>query len=73
MDFDQKDKKYWKFGIFYINPEDKEDTIPKRTGIGFTWNFARLMPLFYIIIGLCLLAGFSLVALFVKLLLLVFN
>lgn len=32
----------WKFGIIYYNPADPSMFIPKRFGIGYTFNFANL-------------------------------
>ncbi len=38
-----KDSKYWKWGIFYYNPEDKRIFPPKRNRyLGWTINFANL-------------------------------
>jgi hypothetical protein len=31
----------WKVGVFYYNPADKKIFLPKRTGLGFTLNFAQ--------------------------------
>lgn len=31
----------WKMGVFYYNPDDKRIFLPKRTGLGFTLNFAQ--------------------------------
>lgn len=31
----------WKWGVFYYNPNDDRIMLPKRTGLGFTLNFAR--------------------------------
>ena len=31
----------WKWGMFYYNPLDKRIFLPKRTGLGFTLNFAH--------------------------------
>ncbi len=31
----------WKFGVFYYNPGDKRIFLPKRTGLGITFNFAQ--------------------------------
>jgi len=32
--------KFWKWGIFYVNPENP-DVVPKRYGIGYTLNFGN--------------------------------
>jgi len=54
----------WKAGIFYYNPDDKRLMLPKRTGLGFTLNFAQptaiilfLLLVFIIIIVACLNRG----------------
>ena len=36
-----KESESWKWGIFYYNPLDKRIMLPKRTGLGYTFNFAR--------------------------------
>lgn len=50
----------WYFVLFYFNPEDPRLFLPKRTGLGWTINFAQ--PLAYVIlilmvIGLAALIG----------------
>ena len=35
------DDRYWKFGVFYCNPDDASLFLPERFGIGWTFNFAR--------------------------------
>lgn len=35
------EKKSWKLGFIYYNPFDKRIILPKRTGLGITFNFAR--------------------------------
>jgi uncharacterized membrane protein len=35
------DPRHWKLVVFYCNPEESRLMVPKRTGIGFTLNFAR--------------------------------
>ena len=49
---------YWKLGIFYYNPSDSRIFLPKRTGLGFTFNFAKPISIFIIsaIIVLAVLA-----------------
>lgn len=52
------EKDYWKLGIFYFNPADSRIFLPKRTGLGWTLNFARPVSVFIIsaIIVLAVLA-----------------
>ena len=33
--------KHWKWGIFYVNPDDPAIIVPKRYGIGYTLNFGN--------------------------------
>ena len=33
--------KYWKLGIFYVNPDDPSLFVPDRFGVGWTNNFGR--------------------------------
>lgn len=35
------DMKYWKFGLFYYNPNNPDLFVEKRVGIGQTFNFAH--------------------------------
>ncbi len=35
------DNKYWKFGLFYYNPQDSSVWVEKRFGVGYTLNFAK--------------------------------
>jgi len=36
------DKRFYKFGVFYYNPNDERAIVPKRVrSLGFTVNFAR--------------------------------
>lgn len=35
------DDRYWKFGVFYCNPDDASLFLPERFGVGWTLNFAR--------------------------------
>jgi len=32
---------HWKLAILYFNPDDRRVFLPKRTGLGFTLNFAN--------------------------------
>jgi uncharacterized membrane protein len=43
----------WKLGVFYFNPEDPSLFIPKRSGLGYTLNFAN--PLSWLVLALTLL------------------
>ena len=53
MSIDRADKKYWKLGVFYLNKEDKSLFVPKRFGMGTTFNLAH--PISFVIIAtLCL-------------------
>ncbi|MEC0264811.1 DUF5808 domain-containing protein [Paenibacillus anseongense] len=45
---DDKDRKHYKLGIFYYNPDNKSIFVPKRLGLGWTINFAR--PISWMII-----------------------
>ena len=35
------DAKNWKAGFIYTNPKDKRILVPKKLGIGWTFNFAN--------------------------------
>jgi uncharacterized membrane protein len=45
--------RYWKAGIFYVNPDDPALIVEKRFGIGYTVNFGR--PASWVILGLIIL------------------
>ncbi|MGD2128217.1 MAG: DUF5808 domain-containing protein [Lysobacterales bacterium] len=50
---------HWYFAIFYFNPEDKRLFLPKRSGLGWTINFAQplaIVILVLLIVGLVALA-----------------
>ena len=47
------DPQGWKAGIFYYAPDDPATIVPKRYGIGATFNFARLQA--WVLLGLLLL------------------
>lgn len=49
----------WYFAIFYFNPKDKRLFLPKRSGLGWTINFAQplaIVILVLMVIGLAALA-----------------
>ncbi len=35
------DDEHWKFGIFYVNPDDLAFVLPERFGVGWTFSYAR--------------------------------
>lgn len=44
------DDRYWKAGGVYFNPDDPTILVPKRFGIGWTFNFAH--PIAWVILAL---------------------
>ena len=50
----------WRGGLFYVNPEDPRLVVPKRWGIGWTFNYAR--PAAWVVTALLLLAPLAFVA-----------
>ncbi|MDN3579908.1 DUF5808 domain-containing protein [Mucilaginibacter flavus] len=48
--FDRNDFKYWKWGIIYINADDPAIWLPKRTGLGWTLNFAHKRSFVYLVL-----------------------
>lgn len=48
----ENDDNNWKWGLFYYNPNDPKLMVPKRFGIGWTFNFGHTMA--YVIMGLIL-------------------
>jgi uncharacterized membrane protein len=55
--------RYWKAGIFYVNPDDPAIFVVKRLGLGYTLNFAH--PVAWLVLCLALLAPLA-VALWVS-------
>lgn len=49
--------RYWKLGIFYLNPEDDSIFVPKRFGIGYTLNFAR--PVSWFVLALIFIVALA--------------
>ncbi len=47
------DDRYWKLGVFYVNPQDPSLFVPKRFGVGWTSNFGRPAT-WLIIVGMVL-------------------
>ncbi|HUI40831.1 MAG TPA: DUF5808 domain-containing protein [Terriglobia bacterium] len=47
--------RYWKVGMFYVNPDDPALFVEKRFGIGYTVNFGR--PATWVILGAVLLVA----------------
>ena len=40
-EFDRNNPELFKLGIFYYNPEDPNLIVKKRSGLGWTFNFAH--------------------------------
>jgi uncharacterized membrane protein len=41
---------HYKWGLFYVNPEDSRLWVPKRLGLGWTLNFAHGLSWFMLIL-----------------------
>ena len=52
------DDRYWKFGVFYFNPDDASLFLPERFGVGWTLNFARPAVWAIVVGGLVLTVAF---------------
>ena len=52
--------KYWKGGIFYINPEDPSILVEKRFGVGWTLNFGRPISWIVLIVPIAIMIGIAL-------------
>ncbi len=50
--------RFWKFGVFYCNPDDPSVFLPERFGIGWTINFARPGAWAFIAVFVVATAGF---------------
>ena len=51
----------WRGGLFYVNAADLRLLVPKRSGMGWTFNFAR--PVAWLVLALLLLVPLAMVAL----------
>lgn len=38
---DRSDSRYWRAGVFYYNPDDPDAIVPKRFGLGWTFNIGH--------------------------------
>lgn len=50
--------RYWKGGIFYVNPDDPALFLPERFGIGWTINLGRPAAWAFVIVFALVIAGF---------------
>lgn len=61
------DKKHWKLGVFYYNPDDLSESVERRNGMGSTINFAskvgRLIFVFLFIPPIMIMLVFFIVML----------
>ncbi len=55
------DDSYWKWGVFYYNPQDPSLFVEKRFGIGWTFNFGRRVS-WIILFGILGLTGIIILA-----------
>lgn len=53
-DLSQKRPDCWKWGLFYINPEDERLWVPKKYGGGWTFNFAHRRAKVYMVLTVAL-------------------
>lgn len=62
MNHIDQDSSHWKLGLFYFNKDDKRIFPPKRTGLGWTVNFANSASVivFSLILTGIVIIGFSL-------------
>ena len=50
--------RYWKGGIFYVNPDDTALFLPERFGIGWTINLGRPAAWAFVVVFVLVIAGF---------------
>jgi uncharacterized membrane protein len=53
---DRTPDRYWRLGMFYVNPDDPAIFVEKRFGIGYTLNFAHLASWLIVLVLIALLA-----------------
>jgi uncharacterized membrane protein len=53
---DRTPDRYWRLGIFYINPGDPAILVEKRFGLGYTFNFGHVVSWVLVIIPIALAA-----------------
>lgn len=45
-----RDSRFWRLGVFYVNPADERVFVPRRSGIGDTLNLAQ--PAAWVVVAL---------------------
>lgn len=58
--FDNTNPQLWKWGIFYNNPNDDRLIVQKRSGLGWTFNFANKNSYLFMValVGIVLLGAY---------------
>ena len=54
IDSDKNNNDLWKWGLFYNNPNDSSIWVEKRSGLGWTLNFAHAISYSFIVILLAI-------------------
>jgi uncharacterized membrane protein len=57
------DARFWKAGVFYVNPNDSALLVPKRYGFGYTLNFGRPVAWVFMAVVLALPLGSAVIGL----------
>ena len=52
----------YKWGLFYYNPADKRILVPKLSGLGWTFNFAKWWSYVFMLIIICSAIAVSVIA-----------
>lgn len=57
-ELDKNDASHWKWGFIYYNPHEPKLVVPKRYGLGWTFNFAHKASwLFVVVLFVIIMAG----------------
>ena len=60
-EFDRNNPELFKLGIFYYNPKDPNLIVKKRSGLGWTFNFAHSVSIWVLVLILIIIIISSIV------------
>jgi uncharacterized membrane protein len=56
-DIDRDHAEFWRLGLFYYNPKDPALMVPKRSGLGWTFNFGHWLSFVILVVILAAIAA----------------
>ena len=61
-ELDKNDAGHWKWGMIYYNPYDPKVVVPKRFGLGWTFNFAHKFSWIFLLVIIGIAVGVGVLA-----------